>query len=85
MELCRSQPFDVVLTDINMPRMSGHALTRSLRQHDILFPVIGATASATPEERERCFASGMAGYLAKPVDIGTLRRALTQLSHGAPA
>lgn len=85
LELCRSQPFDVVLTDINMPRMSGHALTRSLRQHDILVPVIGATASATPEERERCFASGMAGYLAKPVDIGTLRRALTQLSHGAPA
>lgn len=82
---CRAQPFDVVLTDINMPGLGGHALTRHLRQLGYAMPVIGATANATPDERERCLAEGMDDYLVKPIDIATLRHALGGLTAGATA
>ncbi|WP_256775009.1 MULTISPECIES: response regulator [unclassified Stenotrophomonas] len=81
---CTAEEFDVVLTDINMPGLGGHALARRLRQQGHAMPVIGATANATPEERERCLAGGMTDYLVKPIDIGTLRHALGGLTAGAP-
>ncbi len=85
LSLCREQAFDLVVTDINMPRMDGHALARQLREDGNPVPVIGATANATAEERERCLASGMQGYLSKPIDIARLRKALTALRQGDPA
>lgn len=85
LQRCREQCFDLVVTDINMPRMDGHALARELRDDGNLVPVIGATANATAEERERCLASGMQGYLSKPIDIARLRKALTALRQGDPA
>ena len=85
LQRCREQCFDLVVTDINMPRMDGHALARQLRDDGNPVPVIGATANATAEERERCLASGMQGYLSKPVDIARLRKALTTLRQGDPA
>lgn len=81
---CTAEVFDVVLTDINMPGLGGHALARRLRQQGHAMPVIGATANATPEERGRCLAGGMTDYLVKPIDIGTLRHALGGLTAGAP-
>lgn len=85
LQRCREQSFDLVVTDINMPRMDGHALARQLRDDGNPVPVIGATANATAEERERCLASGMQGYLSKPIDIARLRKALTALRQGDPA
>ncbi|MFB8831651.1 response regulator [Azotobacter sp. CWF10] len=85
LQRCREQCFDLVVTDINMPRMDGHALARQLRDDGNPVPVIGATANATAEERERCLASGMQGCLSKPIDIARLRKALTALRQGDPA
>ncbi len=77
LELSLAQSFDVVLTDISMPRLDGHALIRCMREQGIGVPVIGATANATPDERARCRASGMVGYIVKPIDIGTLHHTLS--------
>ncbi|MFL9582964.1 response regulator [Stenotrophomonas sp. AB1(2024)] len=77
-----TERFDVLLTDINMPGMGGHELIAQLRQRGSTLTVIGATANATPEERERCLAAGMDGYMVKPINIGSLRHALTGLSTG---
>jgi len=85
LQRCREQAFDLVVTDINMPRMDGHALTRQLRDEGNPVPVIGASANATAEERERYLASGMQGYLSKPIDIARLRKAITALCLGNPA
>jgi two-component system capsular synthesis sensor histidine kinase RcsC len=74
--------FDVLLTDINMPGMGGHALIRQLRRQGSTLTVIGATANATPEERDRCLAGGMDDYLVKPINISSLRHALTGLTRG---
>lgn len=69
--------FDAVLTDINMPHVDGYELTRRLRAQGDLVPIIGATANAAPEERERCLAVGMASCLVKPITLQALYAALS--------
>ena len=71
--------FDVLVTDINMPGMDGHALVANLRQRPTPLYVIGATANATREERDRCLRGGMQDYLVKPVTTAALRDALSPL------
>jgi two-component system capsular synthesis sensor histidine kinase RcsC len=69
--------FDVVLTDINMPHIDGYVLTRRLRDQGVKAPIIGATASASPEERDRCLAAGMDSCLVKPISLQALSAALS--------
>ena len=85
----QKQPFDVVLMDCQMPVLDGHAATRKIRQWESRrgnqqrrgrCKVIAMTASALPEERERCFASGMDEYLSKPFSAGSLERLLVGIS-----
>lgn len=75
-----SGAFDVLLTDLQMPGRDGYALARDLREHDASLPIIAMTASAMPEERDRCLASGMDGFLAKPVRLDALRGALATVT-----
>ncbi|WP_163362445.1 response regulator, partial [Escherichia coli] len=49
---------DIVLTDVNMPNMDGYRLTQALRQMQFSAPVIGVTANALAEERQRCLEAG---------------------------
>jgi len=64
--------FDLVLTDIQMPVMDGHALARKIRTFAPTLPVIGLTAHAMDEERVRCLESGMVAHLSKPIDMRVL-------------
>ncbi len=67
--------FDVVLMDCSMPDMDGYETTRRMRQLDSVVravPIIAITAHALPGEREKCLASGMNDYLAKPVSTEQL-------------
>jgi two-component system capsular synthesis sensor histidine kinase RcsC len=72
LEMWRNSSFDLVLTDINMPRMNGYELTAQLRQLDCALPIIGATANAMREEGERCLDAGMNQCLIKPFTLRTL-------------
>lgn len=45
---------DIVLSDVNMPNMDGYRLTQRIRQLGMTLPVIGVTANALAEEKERC-------------------------------
>ncbi|KAA9000012.1 two-component system sensor histidine kinase RcsC [Affinibrenneria salicis] len=71
---------DIVLTDVNMPNMDGYLLTQRLRQDGQGFPVIGVTANALAEERERCLQAGMDDCLSKPVTLETLQTTLRTYS-----
>ncbi|MBH2032992.1 MAG: transporter substrate-binding domain-containing protein [Pseudomonadales bacterium] len=77
------EDFDYVITDCNMPRMSGEQMTRQLRAREAqenLTPthVVGLTANAQPEEIQRCVEAGMNDCLFKPLDRTTLERYLRQ-------
>ncbi|MFC3394851.1 two-component system sensor histidine kinase RcsC [Brenneria rubrifaciens] len=71
---------DIVLTDVNMPNMDGYCLTQCMREQGRRFPVIGVTANALAEERQRCLQAGMDNCLSKPVTLDTLQQTLSHYS-----
>ena len=74
---------DLVLMDMQMPDMDGLTATRVIRAMEgsvASIPVIGITANAFPEDRERCLAAGMNIHLSKPVTLATLSTAIDSLS-----
>ena len=80
--------FDVVLMDIQMPRMDGYAATGVIRERLGLrqLPVIAMTANASPEDRAHSRAAGMDDHLAKPIDVHALVATVLRHAHpGSPA
>lgn len=80
LELWQIGDYDLLLTDVNMPRMNGYELTCRLRAAGDDRPVLGVTANAMHDEEERCKAAGMDAWLVKPVQLRTLWNTLSQLS-----
>lgn len=78
-------PFDVVLTDVNMPRMNGYELAGALRALDAAVPIIGVTANALKDEETRCKAAGMNHWLVKPIKLSLLWHQLRVYRGGADA
>ncbi|ENJ5523518.1 two-component system sensor histidine kinase RcsC [Escherichia coli] len=68
---------DIVLSDVNMPNMDGYRLTQRIRQLGLTLPVIGVTANALAEEKQRCLESGMDSCLSKPVTLDVIKQTLT--------
>ena len=62
--------YDLVLMDIQMPELGGHAATRRIRMDAryARLPIVAMTAHATEEEREHCRQSGMQDHIPKPID-----------------
>lgn len=74
--------FDVVITDCHMPRMTGYELASAIREDEKERDVnacllLGFTANALPEERQRCLAAGMDGCLFKPITLHDLQQRLS--------
>jgi two-component system sensor histidine kinase EvgS len=72
-----SQTFDLIITDCNMPGMSGYELAEKIRHDELqreLNPcfIFGYTANAQPEEQERCLKAGMNKCLFKPISLEEL-------------
>ena len=68
-ELVANRDYDLVLMDMQMPRLDGLAATRQIRAagHTRL-PIVGLTANAFEDDRQACRQAGMNDCLAKPVD-----------------
>lgn len=71
--------FDVVLMDIQIPRMDGLEVTRRARAAGQQLPIIALTAHATRGTREQCLEQGMNGFLEKPLRQSALRAILQTL------
>ncbi len=77
----RKHEVDLVVTDIEMPRLTGFELLQSIRSHEELFglPVALLTSRTGERHRQRAFSLGANGYLNKPVDPKILVREIGKL------
>lgn len=76
-----AESFDLVLMDCQMPVMDGYEATQQLRQREGAhshIPVIGLTAHAGTENRDRCLQVGMDDYISKPLDIDRLKELIVR-------
>jgi len=80
----RQEHFDLVIADCNMPIMNGYELSRSIReyeQREQMPPciILGFTANAQPEEKQRCVQAGMNDCLFKPISLTALEQELAKI------
>ncbi len=80
-EKIRTNNFDLVLMDMEMPVMNGYEATSIIRnklKNNI--SIIALTANARPGEKEKCLQHGMNGYVSKPIDTGDLFNTIYKLT-----
>ncbi|MGH1444729.1 MAG: ATP-binding protein [Cognatishimia sp.] len=84
-EWAEKATFDVILMDINMPRLGGLEATQRIRaeiDHAKDTPIFAFSANVLPEDTKRFRESGMDGFIGKPVQIEEMRAALASVGRG---
>ena len=75
--------YDLILMDIQMPRMDGYTATRKIRAMEnprkANIPIVAMTANAFDEDRKKAFAAGMNAHVAKPIDMAVLSQTLDEI------
>jgi len=63
----------LILLDIQLPTMDGHAVAQALRKNPVLekIPIVAVTSYAMVGDREKALAAGCTGYMEKPIDPAT--------------
>ena len=78
-ENLKTDSYDIILMDIQMPEMNGYDATEYIRkQLKLNTPVIAMTAHALPGEREKCLSFGMTDYISKPIKETDLRNLIAK-------
>ena len=82
-ERCQARRYDLILMDVQMPIMDGHAATRAIRNFELEtgrqpVPVLALTAHAVKEEIDKSLAAGCTAHLTKPLKKQTLLDALAK-------
>lgn len=69
-EMAKEAKPDLILLDIQLPRMDGYTVARELRKNNALdgIPIVAVTSYAMVGDRERILAAGADGYIEKPID-----------------
>ena len=82
-EMWEQGNYDLVLMDVQMPRMDGFEATRAIREKERMrgghIPIVAVTAYALLRDEEQCLAAGMDAYFSKPVDFKKLFETIRRL------
>ncbi len=74
--------YDLILMDIQMPKMDGYSATRAIRklenQKKANIPIIAMTANAFEEDKHKSFEAGLNGHIAKPIEIKKILKVLDE-------
>lgn len=83
MACAASDFYDLILMDIQMPKMNGFMATREIRtlsdNRKANIPIIAMTANAFEEDKKSAYESGMNGFISKPINIQELMRTLAKI------
>ena len=75
--------YDLILMDIQMPRMDGYTATREIRtlpnNRKANIPIVAMTANAFEEDRRKAFECGMNGHIVKPIDMASIAQILDEI------
>lgn len=80
-----AEKFDLIILDIQLPRLDGHEVCRELRGAGIGGPIVALTSSAMPDQVKRGAETGFDAYLTKPISPSALRAAVSERGTGARA
>ncbi|REG94699.1 PAS domain-containing hybrid sensor histidine kinase/response regulator [Algoriphagus antarcticus] len=80
LEYCQKQLPDIILMDVQMPKMNGYEATKRIRmlEKDKHVPIIAFTAGNVKGERDKCLAAGMDDFVVKPVVQETIEMILNK-------
>src|SRR5438132_4844774 len=69
LEIVRREPFDLILCDLQLPKLDGYAFARQVRSDPALskIPLVAVTAFAMVGDRDKVLAAGFDDYLSKPI------------------
>jgi len=73
-----SDKYDLILMDMNMPEMGGAEATKALLEKGCTIPIVALSAGVMEEEKKRCTAIGMKGFIEKPIRKPSLIKELDQ-------
>lgn len=80
----RNEPVDLIITDCTMPDMDGYTLARNIRAAGSNVAILGLTANAQSEVKEKALVSGMNDCLFKPLHLSQLEKALSNVAKTEP-
>jgi CheY-like chemotaxis protein len=89
-ELWEQGDYDLVLMDVQMPRLNGFEATRAIREKErergSHTPIVAMTANAFKEDKEMCLAAGMDDFISKPIDfrncLAVIEKIIAQATDG---
>jgi len=81
LEIAKNEPFSLVITDVNMPRMDGITLVSELRALESyrFTPILVLTTDASTEQKQRGKAAGATGWIVKPFDPNQLLKTIAKV------
>lgn len=76
LEKLQNEPYDLLLSDVDMPLMNGYDLVSEIKKLNIKIPMVCVTAFAVSGDKEKLLMHGFERYISKPIDMDEMKSVL---------